>query len=153
MAYANFYTHLTPSNEQPSFFAFRQSGNYNAASSGWEKAVLDGTRWNTGNFYNTTTQRFTAPKTGVYQFNLNINRYNVNDDLILAVALYVNGSAYVYGNRFHSRGPTDLVASMSSTIKLSANDHVEPWSYSNDASTGFSSGNTWNTFSGFLVGK
>ena len=138
--------------EQPSFYAFRQGGNYNAASSGWEKVLLDGTRWNTGGHYSTTTQRFTAPVDGVYQFNLNVNRYNVNDDLLLAVALYVNGSVYAYGNRFHSRGTTDLVASMSSTIKLSANDHVEPWSYSNDAATGFSSGANWNTFSGHLIG-
>ena len=137
---------------QPSFYAFRQGANYNAASSGWEKMVLDGTRWNTGSHYSTTTQRFTAPVDGVYHFSVNVNRYGVNDDLLLAVALYVNGSVYVYGNRFHSRGTTDLVASMSSTIKLSANDHVEPWSYSNDAVTGFSSGANWNTFSGHLVG-
>ncbi len=137
---------------QPSFLAFRQGGNYNAGPSGWEKMELDGTRWNTGSHYSTTTQRFTAPVDGVYHFSLNVNRYNVNADLLHAVALYVNGSVYVYGNRFHSRGTTDLVASMSSPIKLSANDHVEPWSYSNDASTQFSSGATWNTFSGHLVG-
>ena len=153
MAYANLYTHLTPRNEQPSFFAFRTVSNYNASSSGWEKLLVNGTRWNQGGHFNTSNNRFTAPVLGVYHFSANVNRYNVNADNLLGIAIYVNGSSYAYGTRFHSRGPTDLVTSMSITAKLAANDYVEVWSYSDDTSTGFSQGTNWNTFSGYLVGK
>jgi hypothetical protein len=153
MAYANLYTHLTRNNEQPSFYAHRTGSNYNSGFSGWEKLLVNGTRWNQGGHFNTSNNRFTAPVAGVYHFSANVNRYNVNDDNLLGIAIYVNGSAYAYGSRFHSRGTTDLVGSMSITAKLSASDYVEVWSYSNDSSTGYSQGTNWNTFSGYLVGK
>jgi hypothetical protein len=69
------------------------------------------------------------------------------------VALYVNGSAYIYGQVVYSDGTSDLKYIVSSTMKLDANDYVELWSYSNySGSNGFSAGATWNAFSGYLVG-
>ena len=153
MAYANLYTHLTPSNEQPSFYAYRNGGNYTTSNTSFEKLNVDATRWNTGGHFNTQYSRFTAPVAGVYSFSASVNRYNISADYLLAIGLWVNNSVYAFGSRFHSRGTTDLNASMSSTVKLDANDYVEVWSYSNDSSTGFSNGAVWNYFSGHLVGK
>ena len=136
---------------QPSFGAYQGTANYTLGS-GWAKLIADGTRWNEGNHYSTANSRFTAPIAGVYHFSAHVNCYSINDDELLGVAFRVNGSSHTMGSRFYSRGQADIVASMSHTIKLDATDYVEVWNYSNDASHGFSSGATWNTFSGFLVG-
>ena len=135
---------------QPSFAAFQATANYTAGS-GYGKMIADGTRWNEGNHYSTSNSRFTAPIAGVYHFTAHVNSYSIDADYLLAIVFYVNNSSYVMGNRFYSRGGSDLVASMSHTMKLDANDFVEVWWYSNDPSHGFSSGAVWNTFSGFLV--
>jgi len=136
---------------QPSFGAYQASANYLVAN-GYHKMVIDGTRWNEGNHYDTSNSKFVAPVSGVYHFSAHVNRYSVADDYFFTIQFYVNGSSHTMGSRLYSRGGADLVASMSHTIKLTANDYVEVYSYSNDTSSGFSAGATWNTFSGFLVG-
>ena len=136
---------------QPSFGAYQASANYTVAN-GYHKMVIDGTRWNEGNHYDTSNSKFVAPVSGVYHFSAHVNRYSVADDYYFTIQFYVNGSGHTMGSRLYSRGGADLVASMSHTIKLTANDYVEVYSYSNDTSSGFSAGATWNTFSGFLVG-
>ena len=135
---------------QPSFGAYQASGNYLVAN-GWHKMVIDGTRWNEGNHYSTANSRFTAPVAGVYHFDAHVNRYSVADDYLFTVAFYVNGSSHTMGSRLYSRGGADLVASMGHTLKLDVSDYIEVYTYSNDTSSGFSSGAVWNTFSGFLV--
>ena len=136
---------------QPSFGAYQASANY-TGSSGYAKMIADGTRWNEGNHYSTANSRFTAPIAGVYHFSAHVNCYSIADDHLFGLQLYVNNSTHTFGNRLWSRGANDMVVSMSHTIKLDAADYVEVYWYSNDASHGFSSGATWNTFSGFLVG-
>ena len=136
---------------QPSFGAYQASANYTGGS-GYGKMIADGTRWNEGNHYSTANSRFTAPIAGVYHFSAHVNCYSIADDHLFGIQLYVNGSTHTFGNRLWSRGANDMVVSMSHTIKLDAADYVEVYWYSNDASHGFSSGATWNTFSGFLVG-
>lgn len=136
---------------QPSFGAYQASANYTGGS-GYGKMIADGTRWNEGNHYSTANSRFTAPIAGVYHFSAHVNCYSIADDHLFGLQLYVNNSTHTFGNRLWSRGANDMVVSMSHTIKLDAADYVEVYWYSNDASHGFSSGATWNTFSGFLVG-
>ena len=136
---------------QPSFGAYQNTANYLVAN-GYHKMVINGTRWNEGNHYDTTNSKFVAPISGVYHFDAHVNRYSVADDYFFTIQFYVNGSSHTMGSRLYSRGGADLVASMGHTIKLDANDYVEVYTYSNDTSSGFSAGATWNTFSGHLVG-
>ena len=137
----------------PSFYAYRAGANYTTTSTSWEKVQLDGTRWNTGSHYSTSNYRFTAPVSGVYHFDGGVNRYGVTAGALFRVALYVNGSTYLFGHVDYSYGTSDLKYLVSSTVKLDANDYVELYSWSNAGSTqGFSNGLTWNTFSGYLVG-
>jgi len=138
---------------QPSFLAYRAGSNYTTTTANWEKVILDGTRWNTGSHYSTSNHRFTAPVSGVYHFDGGVNRYYIPAGNLFRVGLYVNGSAYIYGQVDYSDGTSDLKYIVSSTLKLDANDYVELWSYTNySGSNGFSGGAVWNTFSGFLVG-
>ena len=138
---------------QPSFYAYRASSNYTTTASGFQKALLTGTRWNTGSHFDTTNNRFTAPIEGVYHFDGGVNRYYMPVGTFFRVALYVNGSLYIFGHVDYVSTTSDLKYCVSSTIKLNANDYVELWSYTNTTtSNGFSNGETWNTLSGFLVG-
>ena len=137
---------------QPSFSAYLTS-NYTTTASGWQKLLLNGTRWNTGSHYSTSNHRFTAPVAGVYHFTGGVNRYWLPAGTLFRAAFYVNGSKYVYGHVDYSYGTSDLRYLAASTIKLDANDYIEFWSYTNTTTNnGFSGGVDWNTFSGFLVG-
>ena len=137
---------------QPSFSAYLAS-NYTTTASGWQKLLLNGTRWNTGSHYSTSNHRFTAPVAGVYHFTGGVNRYWLPAGTLFRAAFYVNGSKYVYGHVDYSYGTSDLKYLAASTIKLDANDYIEFWSYTNTTTNnGFSGGVDWNTFSGFLVG-
>ena len=136
---------------QPSFYAHRTGSNYTVGS-GYHKVQINGTRFNVGSNYSTTNHRFTAPVAGVYQFNGNVNIYACATGSVFAAILYVNGSSYTQGGRSYSYGTGDLVATVAAALKLSADDYVELWFYSNDASVGLSAGATWNVFTGYLVG-
>jgi hypothetical protein len=138
--------------QQPAFFAHRTSSNYTETTA-TAKLYINGTRFNHGGHYDTTNHRFVAPVAGEYQFNASANCYSISADNQLRVMLYVNGSVYVIGDSFHSRNANhDLVASVSHVVSLSANDYVEVWTFSDDGSRGFSAGQYWNTFSGYLLG-
>lgn len=135
----------TPS--QPSFLAYRPSGNNWGQSSG----VLPffSTRHNTGGHYNTSNYRFTAPVAGTYVFTLHFNVYSASGVIVQAV-FGVNGAASFAGNRFNTAGG-DQDATASLTIYLNAGDYVDPRCYLS-SSMSCSSGEYWSHFSGFLLG-
>jgi len=137
---------------QPYFFAHRTGSNYNETAS-TAKVLINGTRFNNGGHFDTTNNRFVAPLAGAYQFNASVNCYGIADGNQFRVFLRVNGTTYAIGDSFHSGSSAhDIVASISHVIYLSANDYVEVWSFSDDASRGFSQSPIWNTFSGHLIG-
>jgi len=137
---------------QPYFFAHRTGSNYNETAS-TAKVLINGTRFNNGGHFDTTNNRFVAPLAGAYQFNASVNCYGIADGNQFRVFLRVNGTTYAIGDSFHSGNSAhDIVASIAHVIYLSANDYVEVWSFSDDASRGFSQSPIWNTFSGHLIG-
>jgi hypothetical protein len=109
---------------QPSFMAVS-----NAAQQGYtggQVMVFNLTRHNTGNHYNTSNGRFTAPVTGKYLFSINFYTYS---GFISAIVLTINGSQYTpsdvvpYLYRAASIGEVNL--SFSIILELSINDYVE----------------------------
>ncbi len=132
--------------KQPTFTAFIYT-RANWATTGLRRLPFDSTLINQGSHFNTTTNRFTAPTSGRYQFNLSLNC--MGD---IKVYLYKNGSVY-HGGEYRSN-PTNIWehAVIESIISLSANDYVE--AYVHLTGTGFAwngGSSTWDHFSGHLI--
>jgi len=135
--------------KHPAFRVFRNQSNWNVAGS--TKFDFDSVVFNTGSHYSTSTDRFTVPVTGVYQFNFSIILYGSNLTSEW-VSLRVNNSRVTGGdlhfsidysnNRWHN-------VSYSHTMYLSANDYVEMW---NGGGSVDYHGDNWAQFSGHLVG-
>jgi hypothetical protein len=143
---------------QPSFHAFRTTGNF-TVTSGWLKIPLNsasGTGHNIGNHFNTSTSRFTAPVSGVYNLAASVNYYGVSSGYLMWATLWKNGSSYggLFGTRYYSGGGGDIDTTVVGDLYLSVGDYIEVYGYTDDPSGG-GSGSTaghWNYFTGHLVG-
>lgn len=133
---------------QPSFLAFRPSGNNWGQSTG--TLPFTSTKYNVGNHYNTSNYTFTAPVSGVYQFSVHFNAYGVSGAAVQA-SIIINGSLQYSGNRIVTNGTGDQDVIVALSVYLNANDYVNPRA---NLSTGVtcSSGEYWSHFSGHLLG-
>jgi hypothetical protein len=132
---------------QPSFLAYRPSGNNWGQSSG--TLPFNATKHNIGGHYNTGNYRFTAPVAGTYVFTLHFNVYSASGVTVQAT-FAINGTNTYSGNRFNTAGG-DQDATASVTVYLNGGDYVEPRCYLSSSMT-CSSGEYWSHFSGFLLG-
>ena len=106
--------------------------------------------------YSTSTYKFTAPVAGKYLFTVNFNAYSLTDTAYLRVMLLINASTV--RNLFLLQNmPTgntgDVNISGADILNLAANDTVEVRVYTDGSGTfGLSQDQTWNSFSGHLLG-
>lgn len=131
---------------QPTFTAYIDTRT-NWTATGLQRCPFDGTLVNQGSHFNTSNNRFTAPTSGRYQFNLSLN---VKGDI--KVFLYKNGTAYHAGE--YRSNPTDIWEHcvIETIMTLSTNDYVE--AYVELTGTGFAwngGGSLWDHFSGHLI--
>ena len=130
----------------PAFYAYRNSGNYTSSVDiVWNTVV-----YNQGSHYDVSNGRFTAPVTGVYQFNVmssitggagngSQNRLHINGTAQAAIWPIFNG------NENHTSHANSFL------ISLNASDYVTIKSASSPT-TWYGGVNSHNYFSGFLVG-
>ena len=130
----------------PAFYAYKNDGNYTSAVDiVWNQVV-----YNQGSHYDNSNGRFTAPVTGVYQFNvmgsITGGAHNGSHH-----RLHINGTAQAAiwpifnGNDNHTSHANSFL------ISLNASDYVTIKSASASA-TWYGGVNSHNYFSGFLVG-
>ena len=77
---------------QPSFYAYPSVGQVNTPVSAWTTVAFNTTAWNTGNNYNTSNYRFTAPISGKYLITWKIQLENANQPTWIYAYPVVNGS-------------------------------------------------------------
>ena len=136
---------------QPAFHAYINSANPSFGSS-LTKIPFNGTRFNIGNHFDTTNQRFVAPVAGRYHFTVSHNVYNVDVGNWWRTYWFLNGGTYKPGAYMYSDGTGDQTLESALTFNLSANDYVEVYTQSNDGSYSGSAGTVWNAFCGYLIG-
>lgn len=138
---------------QPAFFAYFSSNT--AISSGVYTVSYDLTAYNTGNHFSTSTSTFTAPVSGVYQFNTAIS-IDSNSSVFgyLSSEVLVNGGTRWIGG-WHSKGSHSgyHAAKTSFSLYLSANDTVKHRYENSTAATMLGgTGSPQTFFSGYLIG-
>ena len=131
---------------QPTFTAYINTRT-NWTATGLQRLPFDATLINQGSHFNTSTNRFTAPTSGRYQFNLSLN---ATGDI--RVYIYKNGTAYHAGEYRSNPSATWEHCVIETIITLSANDYVE--AYVNLTGTGNAwngASSLWDHFSGHLI--
>lgn len=134
---------------QPSFSAYSP-----AVTATGNNVIYGSTRHNTGNCYNTSNGRFTAPVTGVYIFTFN-SLMNVNSDYVRLWFNVNNVHNPTYGDTLSGgslsggawTGWSYISIGLTLVIQLTANDWVSVW---NDGPTA-TWGTGYGTFSGHLL--
>jgi len=134
----------------PSFQVSRNQSNWTVAGStkfDWNLVVH-----NTGSHFSTSTDRFTAPVSGTYQFNFSIIWYesSLSNEWI---SLRKNGSRITGGDLHFSANFSSAQwhhISYGMSVYLNSNDYVEMF---NGAAGSINyHGNQWGQWSGYLVG-
>jgi hypothetical protein len=143
---------------RPAFFAYRATGdssdnNYTSAT----QVNFDSIQHNIGNCFSTSSNKFTAPVDGVYNFSWQVRMGNVTSAGYIYSALRKNDNVawgsglYIYANLEDPQGGSYQTAGTSVTVQISAGDEIDVMVVVNgDTSTRIQNNTT--SFSGFLVG-
>ena len=143
---------------KPSFFAYvdTSDGSDNDYTS-MTQVDFDAVQHNIGGHFNLSTNKFTAPVSGVYHFNWQIRVFGVTGATSGNTALRLNGNLhwgndlYVYGGLEDPQGGLYLSARTSVTVQVSANDELDvSFNVAGDTTVRLQYAGTF--FSGFLVG-
>jgi len=129
----------------PAFIAYRNAGDLSSTTD----VIFDQVVLNSGNHYDNTNGRFTAPVAGKYQFNAFLSHNGTGSAQTGICRGKINGSFQAY--LFPIMPTLDHISiTLSFIANLSANDYVNI----NTGTTAqiLGSGNNHNHFSGFLIG-
>ena len=148
---------------QPCFWVDQTNGaNSLSAGSLPSNTVIqfNGVRLNRGNHYSTSTNRFTAPVSGLYQFSFNtvFDNNGSNNVRVFEFAFVINGSTdFGFSSlviRNWNSGNEHPTLNMTDVQYLNANDYVEVKTRTHTDSSGGTLGirNGRACFSGYLVG-
>lgn len=128
-------------NEPYKFAAYLASDTSTATGAKIPFNTID---YDTGNNFNTSTNRFVAPVSGYYQIT-GVQRKSVAVSTYVQIALYKNGVLYQYGGAFGSFTSAGSYGSMTvMEMYLNAGDYIEAYDQG---------GSTSNTTSGISASR
>ena len=134
--------------QQPAVRASRTGGNYSGSST--EVIVWNNVIYNQGNHYNNSNGRFTAPVSGVYQFNVMGSVTGSPQNAAIHRAS-INGAYQADVFPIASSTVQHISYANSFLLNLSTNDYVQIWSPGGSV-LWYGTGNVHNHFSAYLVG-
>jgi len=139
---------------RPAFSAYLTASVSYGSADAYQLVTWNATHFNIGNCYSTSTGKFTAPVTGIYQFNAHLYMYSTNS---VSVNFYINGARiYRISNKNGSSDVNPNTSTGNMLHNLTANDEVQIYALANDACTIYHGGggavDITSYFSGFLVG-
>jgi hypothetical protein len=120
---------------------------------GYKIVEFDSEEFDYGGNYDTVNYKFTAPTTGVYQFNAGVTGYSIDSGDSMGLYLFRNGILYkkLLGRKSGSSTSFESLSG-SVTIKLNSNDYIQVMFYvSYDTSWEIRGGSTLTYFSGHRV--
>jgi len=139
---------------QPSFYAYPSVGSVNTPVSAWTTVEFNTTGWNTGNHYNTSNFRFTAPISGKYLISWKLQLENANQPTWIYAYPIVNGNRNIQRTKGVSfsdfKVTPDYHTEMGSfLLNLAYNDYVTFDIHTNGSSKNLKSESHWT---GILLG-
>ena len=123
-------------------------------NSTWSVVAVDTIRFDRGNNFNTSTYRFTAPVTGVYQVNTSVQTENNSSITWMYFYPVLNGTtSATNGVNFADFTPTGTYwhHNHSCLISMAAGDYVQ-WKYIKSGGSADLKSTTENSYSIYLVG-
>jgi hypothetical protein len=143
-------------NHQSRARAYRSGSTQSIPDSTWTKIQFNAENYDEkSEFDSTTNYRFTAKEDGFYQVNSR-TRYTITAaaaNNYLSIAIYVNGTAYAYGNNLAvgtSAGNTDIYSNnapvVSDVVYLTAGQYIEIFTYQNSGAARVINQNTQETY-------
>jgi len=139
---------------QPSFYAYPSVASFNTPVSSWDTLAFNSTGWNTGNHYNTSNYRFTAPISGKYLISWKIQLENANEPTWIYAYPIVNGNRNIDRAKGVSFSDFKVTPNYhtemgSFLLNLAYNDYVTFDIHTNGSSKIFKSESHWT---GILLG-
>lgn len=139
---------------QPSFYAYPSVASVATPTSAWTTLAFNTTGWNTGNHYNTSNYRFTAPISGKYLISWKLQLENANEPTWIYAYPVVNGSTTVQRTKGVSFSDFKVTPAYhtemgSFLLNLAYNDYVTFMIHTNGASKNFKGESHWT---GILLG-
>ena len=143
---------LTPA--RPAFSAYLTAQVSYGSANAYQLVTWNATHFNIGSCYSTSTGKFTAPITGIYQFNTHIYMYSTNS---VNVNFYINGTRIYRISNVSAASDVNPNSSTGNMLhNLTANDEVQVYALAADASNIYHGGggatDITSYFSGYLVG-
>ena len=144
--------------EKPSFFAFVDTSDSSDNDyTSMTQVDFDAVQHNIGGHFDLSTNKFTAPVSGVYQFNWQVRVYNIASATSGNTSLRINGnyhwgdSLYIYGGLEDPQGGAYMSPGTSVTVQVDAGDELDiTFNVAGDTGVRLQYAGTY--FSGFLVG-
>ena len=138
-------------------FEYGLASDFTMTTGVWTVVALDTKRFEYGgDNFNTTNNRFVAPRAGLYMFSAQVQWKNATTSGGYNYAgLWKNGNAHRYftGARISSQAfNSDYTQAGSVLMDLAVNDYVQLAAYQNSSSPVLSSGGLRTHLSGYFVG-
>ena len=100
------------------------SANQVLTNAGWQKIGFNTEVFDSGNEFNTATNRFTATKAGYYRVEATFHTDNQNNTNLYSIGVQVNGAYYQMTAHDHS-GSGNVERSVSCLVQLAVGGYIE----------------------------